>query len=173
MSLSGGPKKSTAIGSEKWREDFPVQWGADNYITRREFTKYLALVSAATFLGNGYFVVSRLSTSHRTFPPMDVAGVNDLAVGESRVFHYPTPDDPALLVRAGENEFYAYNQKCTHLAGPVLYDHKRKCLHCPMHNGEFALETGVPVSGPPPRRLPKITLRIADARVIAEGEVRV
>jgi len=173
MSQIGDPRNSTETGNEKWREDFPVQWGADNYVTRREFTKYLVLVSAATFLGNGYFIVSRDSTSQRSFPPKDIAGVNDLAVGESLVFHYPSPDDPALLVRAGENEFYAYNQKCTHLAGPVLYDRKRKCLHCPMHNGEFALETGIPTSGPPPRRLPKITIRVAAGRLIAEGVLRV
>jgi hypothetical protein len=29
----------------RWREDFPVEWESDNYITRREMVKFLALGS--------------------------------------------------------------------------------------------------------------------------------
>src|SRR5687767_2417630 len=38
-SSAGG--SSTMSEEQKWREDFPIQWGADNYVTRREFTKFL------------------------------------------------------------------------------------------------------------------------------------
>ncbi|MGB8130516.1 MAG: hypothetical protein WCG81_12055 [Candidatus Angelobacter sp.] len=34
-------KKKTA----RWREDFPVNWESDNYVTRREMVKFLALGS--------------------------------------------------------------------------------------------------------------------------------
>ena len=43
----------------KWRTDFPISWGTDNYITRREFTKFLVLSSGATLVGNSYFVLRR------------------------------------------------------------------------------------------------------------------
>src|SRR5689334_18819239 len=29
----------------RWREDFPVSWESDNYVTRREMVKFLALGS--------------------------------------------------------------------------------------------------------------------------------
>jgi len=28
---------------EKWREDFPIEWGTDNYVTRREFRTFIVL----------------------------------------------------------------------------------------------------------------------------------
>ena len=30
----------------RWREDFPIGWEADHYVTRRELTKFLTLGSA-------------------------------------------------------------------------------------------------------------------------------
>ena len=157
----------------KWKEDFPVKWGADNYVTRREFTKYLVLTSAATFLGNGVFVATRLSTSRRELPPTEVAKVDEIKVGGSKVFKYPDLDEPAILVRVKEREFVAYNQKCTHLSSPVIYDHGHNCLYCPFHHGSFELNTGRPTAGPPTRPLTKINIRVEGDRVIAEGVVRV
>ena len=29
----------------RWRQDFPVEWESDNYVTRREMVKFLALGS--------------------------------------------------------------------------------------------------------------------------------
>ena len=36
-----------------WKDDFPVAWVDDHYVTRREFTKSLVLVSCAAFGANG------------------------------------------------------------------------------------------------------------------------
>jgi len=42
-------------------------------------------------------------------------------------------------------------------------------LHCPCHNGWFDLQTGVPVAGPPQRRLPRVLLEVRDETVYATG----
>jgi len=50
--------------SEKWRDDFPVEWEGDNYVTRREMVKFLTLGSLflavanwVTAFGAGFFAV--------------------------------------------------------------------------------------------------------------------
>ena len=35
-----------------WKEHFPIAWVDDHFVTRREFTRSLVWVSAATFLAN-------------------------------------------------------------------------------------------------------------------------
>lgn len=153
----------------KWREDFPIEWGADNYVTRREFTKFLVLISGATFVGNGYFVARKLRERNAAYPSMEVARSDELAAGQVKLFHYPTDDSPALLIRQNNGEYAAYLQRCTHLSCPVHFAADRNRLECPCHNGAFDAATGAVLEGPPPRPLPKIVLRIADGVVIAEG----
>lgn len=154
---------------EKWREDFPIEQGADNYVTRREFTKFLVLVSGATCVGNGYFVLRKFESAQETFPSVEVAKVDDLANGQVKLFRYPSEDEPALLIRLQNGEFVAYKQRCTHLSCPVHYAAGDNKLVCPCHHGEFDAATGTVLAGPPPRPLPRIKLRIEDGKVIAEG----
>ena len=153
----------------KWRKDFPVTWGADNYVTRREFTKFLVLISGATFVGNGYFVLRREQEKHQAFPSVEIARVDEIGNGQVKLFRYPTEDDPALLIRLASGEFVAYKQRCTHLICPVHFAAQRNQLECPCHNGVFDAASGRGLEGPPPRPLPKITLRIAEGRIFAEG----
>ena len=68
-----------------------------------------------------------------------------------KLFRYPGPDDPCLLVRTGEDAYVAYSQKCTHLSCAVYYARDRNRLECPCHEGYFAVEDGRVLQGPPPR----------------------
>ena len=36
----------------QWRQDFPIDWPQDQYVSRREFIKFLSLTSVALLLGN-------------------------------------------------------------------------------------------------------------------------
>ncbi len=155
----------------KWRKDFPVAWGADNYVTRREFTKFLVLVSGATAVGNGYFVLRRQDHKAHPYASQLIARTEELQPGQVKLFRYPTPEDTALLVRLEDGTFAAYTQKCTHLSCPVHFAAKRSRLECPCHNGAFDARTGAVLEGPPPRPLPRITLRIVDGNILAEGVI--
>jgi len=62
----------------KWRQDFPIEWDKDNYVTRREFTKFLVLVSGAMCVGNGAVVALDKVRRGETFPETDIAGVSEL-----------------------------------------------------------------------------------------------
>lgn len=151
----------------KWRKDFPIEWNADNYVTRREFTKFLVMASGAMCLGNGYVAAQRLRHRGQTLPAVTVASVGEIPVGAAKLFRYPTDDIPAILLRLGEDQYAAYLQRCTHLSCPITYNHAGKQLECPCHNGAFDTATGRVLSGPPPRPLPRILLRIENGHIIA------
>jgi Rieske Fe-S protein len=153
----------------KWREDFPLLWGADNYVSRREFTKFLALVSGAAVAGNGYFVVQKYRRQEAHFPSRQIARVDDIRNGQVKLFRYPTENEPAMLIRLATGEFVAYKQRCTHLSCPVHFAADRNRLECPCHNGAFDAKTGNVLEGPPPRPLPRISLRIENGAIFAEG----
>ncbi|HEV3026629.1 MAG TPA: Rieske (2Fe-2S) protein [Planctomycetota bacterium] len=144
-----------------WKHDFPVSWADDHYVTRREFTKSLVLVSCAASVANGALVAmgemeKRRGPEH--LEPRKIASVHELPVGASRVFGFPGPEDPCLLVRLDADRFVAFRQKCTHLGCPVLYRKESGKLHCPCHEGYFSAEDGKVLAGPPPRPLPRIEL---------------
>ena len=155
----------------KWRSDFPIEWEPDNYVTRREFTRFLVLVSGATVVGNGYFVISGGPSVSASMPSIRVAAADELKPGQVKLFRYPTQDDPAILIRLADGNHVAYLQRCTHLSCPVHFAAARNRLECPCHNGAFDAVTGAVLEGPPPRPLPRVKLRIDGADVIAEGLV--
>jgi Rieske Fe-S protein len=144
-----------------WKDDFPISWVDDHYVTRREFTKSLVLVSCAAFCANGALVAMGALEKAREKEkpePRKIGRVDDLPVGGSRVFEFPSVGEPCLLVRLDADRFVAFGQKCTHLGCPVLYRRETGKLHCPCHEGYFNAEDGKVIAGPPPRPLPRIEL---------------
>ena len=144
-----------------WKDDFPISWVDDHFVTRREFTKSLVLVSCAAFCANGALVALGALEKARgaeTPEPRKIGSVHDVPVGRSRVFEFPGPGEPCLLVRLDADRFVAFAQKCTHLGCPVLYRQESRQLHCPCHEGYFNAEDGKVIAGPPPRTLPRIEL---------------
>ncbi len=59
---------------------------------------------------------------------------------------------PAIVVRAPDGQFRAYNAVCTHLDCTVQYKTDTSQIWCACHNGVYDLGGNV-VSGPPPRPL--------------------
>lgn len=142
-----------------WKEAFPVSWPDDHYVTRREFTKSLALVSCAAFAANGALLALGARERRRAegpFPRVRVARADELPVGGVKLFDYA--GDPCLLIRLGPDRFVAFGRKCTHLGCPVLYRRERQRLHCPCHEGYFDAADGRVLAGPPPRPLPRVEL---------------
>lgn len=79
------------------------------------------------------------------------------------------PTDHCILVRAGENEYNAFSQKCTHLSCAVYYERESNRLACPCHNGYFSAQDGSVLRGPPPRPLPRILLDRQGQQLVAIG----
>ncbi len=153
-----------------WKSDFPVSWVDDDLVTRREFTRSLVWVSCAAFASTGALLgaAARPRTT-APLPALRIADVDELAIGASKVFNYPTAEDPCLLVRLDADSFVAVHQLCTHLGCPVLYEPEDRMLHCPCHEGYFSAADGSVLSGPPPRPLPWIDLERRGRELWAVG----
>jgi Rieske Fe-S protein len=155
----------------KWRQDFPIDWAQDEYISRRDLTKFMALTSTAFVAGQFWILGRSVLAAPPVFERTAIARVEDIPVGNSLVFGYPTEKDQRVLVRLGEEQFVAYDQKCTHLLCPVFPRVEEGVLHCPCHNGYFDIGDGRPIAGPPQRPLPQVTLEIENGVIYATNVV--
>ncbi|HSI34941.1 MAG: ubiquinol-cytochrome c reductase iron-sulfur subunit [Phycisphaerae bacterium] len=154
----------------QWRQDFPIDWPQDQYVARRDFTKFLVLTSLAFVVGQVSIGVQNLFRRRRgDLPIRKIANLADVPVGSSIVFDYPGEHEPCLLIRPSEHVLLSYSQSCTHLACAVVPRIPDNCIHCPCHNGYFDLHTGRPTAGPPRRPLPKILLDVRQGVVYATG----
>ncbi len=153
----------------RWREDFPVSWESDNYITRREMVKFLTLGSLTIAGANS--VVAALPHDMKTAqtPRMKIGLLSSIAPGSSMLFRYPTTEDPCILVRTGSGALLAYSQVCTHLSCAVIHKPEDNTLFCPCHNGYFTVDEGRPYAGPPTRPLPRIRLEQQGEEIYAIG----
>lgn len=164
------PDGATAQDQPKWREDFPIDWPQDHYVSRRDFTKFMVLTSLAFTVGQFWIVIQNyLRTRRGELPLQKIANIDELAIGEALSFAYPAAHDSCLLLRTGERSFVAFSQKCTHLSCAVVPQPDKGLFYCPCHEGSFDLATGAPIAGPPRRPLPKIRVEIRSGAVYANG----
>ena len=137
---------------------------ADAPVTRRDYLRILVTLSGGLLAAAGA-VRAGVFPQHAsaTAPPLKVA--DRLDPGEGVAFAYPGEDDRAIAMRLQDGRLVAYSSICTHLACAVLWRAENHRLECPCHDGVFDPATGEVLAGPPPRPLPKVSLR-EDARGI-------
>ncbi|HET9886235.1 MAG TPA: Rieske 2Fe-2S domain-containing protein [bacterium] len=156
----------------RWREDFPIAWERDHYITRREFAKFLTLGSAllagmsttVAILGRWFYQPGFEGES------VAIAKVSAIPASGSFLFRYPTEDDPCILLRDRDGTLRAYSQVCTHLSCAVVHRPDSNRLFCPCHHGWFDATSGAPTGGPPTRPLPRIRLQVVGDDIFAVGK---
>lgn len=168
--LSVPPDRAPIAKQPRWRRDFPIDWGEDDYVSRRDLIKFMVLTSGAFVAGQAWILVKGWLRGGAPAPAArPIAAVGELAVGGAKTFTYPEGSTPRLLIRTGEREFVAYDQQCTHLQCPIVPAVAEGKLHCPCHNGWFDLATGAPIAGPPRRRLPRVRVEVEGGTVFATG----
>jgi Rieske Fe-S protein len=142
----------------------------DAYVLRRQFTKFLVLTSFGMACGNGWiWLRSLFAKESLAYPEMVVARASEVTAGTVKMFSYPGPQDPCILVRRTSGSLAAFSQKCTHLSCAVYYAAARDRLECPCHEGYFSADDGRVLQGPPPRPLPKIRLALRGDDIVAVG----
>ncbi len=144
----------------KWRVDFPFTSAGEDEVTRREFARYLVLASGAFAAGSvaiaGWTSLRRINAGSAE----PVVALSALPVGGAHLFRYPTPEDPAIVVRLAEDRVVAFSQKCTHLGCVVYWDAPTGRMLCPCHDGVFAADSGLVLAGPPQRPLGRIDVEV-------------
>jgi Rieske Fe-S protein len=150
-------------------EEFAIETAAEQYINRRQFSKFLVLTSLGMFVGNVWILVKSWFRRSPAYPEQVIAGVNEIAVGEVKLFAYPAPTDACIMIRTASDGLVAYRQKCPHLSCAVYYSKEADRIECPCHEGYFSVKDGSVLQGPPPRALPRISLRQDGDKVVATG----
>ncbi len=152
-----------------WREEISIFSAEERYVNRRQFAKFLVLTSLGMFVGNLWILVKGWLTGKPAYPARAVAALDEIPVGGVKLFRYPGPEDPCILVRTGEGEYAAYSQKCTHLSCAVYYAREENRLECPCHEGYFSVRDGRVLQGPPQRPLPRVKLERRGGALLAVG----
>ena len=153
-----------------WKDEFSVHTADEQYVTRRQFTKFLVLTSLAMFVGQLWILAKGLFARNAgRAPEQSIARTGEIAVGDVKLFTYPTAEDHCIMVRTAPDTFVAYSQKCTHLSCAVYYSKQSNQLECPCHKGFFAVEDGRVLAGPPTRRLPRVILEDRGGELVAIG----
>jgi Rieske Fe-S protein len=166
---SEDPEAESLYRVRKALNDFPIRASEEDAVTRREFVRYLALGSGGLAIGTAGIAALASLRRPAAREPMEVVALDDVDVGGTHLFSYPTDDDPAILLRPTPEDVLAYSQRCTHLACVVYYAHDDGELVCPCHNGHFDAADGRVLAGPPERPLNMIDLEIRDGVVWALG----
>jgi len=137
-------------------------------MTRRSFCNRLLLTSTGLALAASNLKGSPADrqSSLIAYPPKKIERAETIMPGAFMYFSYPGWNDPAVLVRGQDGQYFAHSRKCAHRGCSVDYNAARHCLQCPCHMGSYDARTGFVLYGPPPRPLDAIVLQMR-----AGGEV--
>jgi cytochrome b6-f complex iron-sulfur subunit len=133
---------------------------------RRRFLKViLAFIGTITSLSFVYSILEFLTAipTRAADAKKLLVRKNDIHSGEAKNIIYQ--GEPAILINRPEKGFIALTRTCTHLGCLVTFNKSRQELICPCHAGTYDLEGNV-ISGPPPKPLTVIPLRIDGDTII-------
>jgi cytochrome b6-f complex iron-sulfur subunit len=133
---------------------------------RRRFLKIiLAFLGSITLLSFAYSLLKFLAAlPARTAETKKlIIRKNEVPSGDAKNIIYRNA--PAMIINRPDKGFIALTRVCTHLGCLVEYNRGEQRLICPCHAGNFDLEGGV-LSGPPPKSLTAIPLRIDGENIV-------
>jgi cytochrome b6-f complex iron-sulfur subunit len=119
---------------------------------RREFLKVAGGVTAGLCLGCMSGCNSQAKTVIQGQMEINVNDFPELAVVGGWIRTKSTDYPPILIIHSEEGRYLALSAKCTHLGGPLQYQHPQKNIYCGWHHSEFDLE-GQVIKGPAKRPL--------------------
>ncbi|HLK13459.1 MAG TPA: Rieske (2Fe-2S) protein [Fimbriimonadaceae bacterium] len=152
------------------RNEFPVDWNEDEYVSRRDFFKFITLSSGGMALASiGMAAYAQIPRDRRSFEPKLIARLAEIDPGGWLQFTYPRAEDTCILIRSNSSDFSAFSRRCTHLSCPVVWQPEQGRLYCPCHEGAFSIDDGHVLQGPPARPLPMIELEVRGDEIYAIG----
>lgn len=132
---------------------------------RRSFLQWsLAFLGTTTLASLAYPLFRFLAPPrHAEKPGTLVVQKREIPLGEGKEIVYNNV--PAIVLNRPGKGLIAVSRVCTHLGCLVQYDKENKRLLCPCHAGVYDLEGSV-LSGPPPKPLPKLPLRVEGETIV-------
>ena len=132
---------------------------------RRSFLKTILAIFGATTVASFVYPLFRYLTPPAASEKSKTLSIakQEIPLGEAK--EVVVNGVPALILNRPGKGLIAVSRVCTHLGCLVQYDKENKQLLCPCHAGTYDLEGNI-VSGPPPKPLPKLPLRVEGETII-------
>ena len=73
---------------------------------------------------------------------------------------------PALIIHHDDGSWTCFDAVCTHLGCTVAFQPEHKRIYCACHGGQYDMNTGENVAGPPPRPLKVFNVEETDEQLI-------
>jgi cytochrome b6-f complex iron-sulfur subunit len=136
----------------------------------RAMERRTALKALLSFLGATTLLSFAYPLARFFVPSEDETGAKGLTLSKAEILPGEAKDvvlnsTPVVIINRPGKGFIALSKVCTHLGCLVNYDRGEKRLICPCHAGIYDLDGNV-VSGPPPKPLPRIPLRIEGEDIV-------
>jgi cytochrome b6-f complex iron-sulfur subunit len=124
------------------------------------------VLAVGTTLGVGALAFRFLEYLYPVILPVKLVeiaagSVTEIPADGVRLLHLP--EGPVMLEKT-DNGVRAFSAVCTHLGCIIQWHPEAKQFICPCHGGKYNLNGDV-VSGPPPRPLEKIEVKLRDGQV--------
>jgi cytochrome b6-f complex iron-sulfur subunit len=87
-----------------------------------------------------------------------------LASGTALMFKFGSR--PAMLIHHADDQWVALIAVCTHLGCTVQYQADKDRIYCACHGGVYNAHTGGNVSGPPPKPLARLDVKLTETAVV-------
>ena len=141
----------------RWREDFPVRWDEDNYMTRRELAKFLTLGSG--LLASVNVLIAVIGLTGRA-PASAWCGESPPPTnGARRLAAVPLPDRRGPVHSgAGRGGSSTRSRRSAPTCRARSSTGRATRAGLPVPQGIVLRAQGLPLAGPPTRRLPRIVL---------------
>lgn len=140
-------------------------------ITRRNFLsvtqRILAFTGLAAVFGPliAYFYPPELEEVPSE--PVFVSTFEELPMGTSKTVRFGRY--PALVINTSEG-IKGYSAVCTHFACVVKWDRTSSQIYCPCHEGYFNPKDGSVISGPPPKALEPLPIKLSGNEIFVGGQ---
>ena len=132
---------------------------------RRSFLKGLLAFLGTTTLASFVYPLFRYLAPPASAEKSRTLAIakRDIPLGEAKEIVFNNV--PAIVLNRPGKGLIAVSRVCTHLGCLVHYDAENRRLICPCHAGVYDLEGNI-VSGPPPKPLPKLPLRVEGETIV-------
>jgi len=97
--------------------------------------------------------------------PIDEPTLAQFTITQADGWQHTLESRSVWVLRTNESDVTVYNGRCTHLGCAYNWKGAKEDFVCPCHDGVFALD-GEVVSGPPPRPLDTLPVKIVDDQVV-------
>jgi cytochrome b6-f complex iron-sulfur subunit len=132
---------------------------------RRRFLKILLAILGSSAFVSFFYPLTRFLAPPKSDARTGRVVINRVEIPLGSAKNIVFNNVPAIVINRRGKGLIAFSRICTHLGCLVDFDRTEGRLICPCHGGTFDFEGNV-LSGPPPKPLPELPLRVEGDSIV-------